>query len=345
MRTRLAVAVAGALALTAGCTMKDQKAPPLTGPSEFSTSIALTASPDAIHQDGASQSLITATARDANGQPIRNAVLRSEIRVGGITTDFGALSAKSVVTGSDGKATFVYTAPPSVSSQVSVDTNTIVDIFVTPSGTDFNNSVTRSVAIRLLPVGIVGGPNAKPVPDFTFSPSSPSENVKIFFDASSSTDSDGQIVSYSWKLSDGDSGSGVTISRAFSAAGTYSVTLTVTDDRGDSASITKQVTVSAATGISASFTTSPSAPAPNQQVFFNASASTPSAGHVITSYAWDFGDGRAGSGVTTSHAYERPETYTVTLVVTDDAGKIAVASQSVTIASSTPVSASRSGPR
>ncbi len=338
--TRLVgIAVVGAAALAAGCTMKDQKVPALTGPSELGTSITLTALPDAIHQDGASQSLITATVRDANGQPVRNAALRTEIRVGGVMADFGGLSAKNVVTGSDGRATFVYTAPPSVSSQESVDTGMVVDIAVTPQGTDFNNAFARTVAIRLLPVGVVLPPNAKPVANFTFSPATATENVKILFDASSSTDSDGQIVSYAWTFGDGDSGTGVTISRAYSQSGTYNVTLTVTDDRGQTGTTTRQVSIGQAAGISAKFNTSPAAPIPNQTVFFNASESTPSAGHAISSYTWDFGDGSTGSGVTTSHAYTTVGSYTVTLTVTDDAGKTASTTLTLAVGSSNPTAA------
>ena len=75
--------VAGALAVAGACTMKNQEAPPLTGPSELAQSIAISVSPDVLPQDGASQSFITVTARDANSQPIRNLTMRTETRVGG----------------------------------------------------------------------------------------------------------------------------------------------------------------------------------------------------------------------------------------------------------------------
>ena len=118
--------------------MDDQDAPPLTGPSEFAQSIVIAVSPDVLPQDGASQSFITVTARDANAQPIRNLTMRTETQVNGTPVDFGTLSARNVVTGSDGRATLVYTAPPSPA--VAPDEFLLVDIVVTPFGTDFNNS-------------------------------------------------------------------------------------------------------------------------------------------------------------------------------------------------------------
>jgi hypothetical protein len=51
-------------------------------------------------------------------------------------------------------------------------------------------------------------------------------------------------------------------------------------------------------------------------VSFDASTSDPDIGNSITSYAWDFGDGQTGTGVTAQHAYTTPGQYSVTLTVT-----------------------------
>ena len=63
-------------------------------------------------------------------------------------------------------------------------------------------------------------------------------------DASSSSDSDGSIASYAWTFGDGVTASGVTANHTYASGGSYDVTLTVTDNKGASTNVTKQVTVS-----------------------------------------------------------------------------------------------------
>jgi PKD repeat protein len=62
-------------------------------------------------------------------------------------------------------------------------------------------------------------------------------------DGSASTDLDGSIVSYAWAFGDGATAGGRTTSHTYAAAGTYPVTLTVTDDRGATHTASRQVTV------------------------------------------------------------------------------------------------------
>jgi PKD repeat protein len=82
-----------------------------------------------------------------------------------------------------------------------------------------------------------GGGNTPPVAAF----SSTCTGLSCSFDASGSSDPDGSIASYSWQFGDTATGTGVTPSHDYGTAGTYPVTLTVTDNGGASSSVSHQV--------------------------------------------------------------------------------------------------------
>jgi PKD repeat protein len=82
-----------------------------------------------------------------------------------------------------------------------------------------------------------------PIASFTLSPTEPIVNETVTFDASASSDPDGTIVSYAWDFGDGASDSGAIVEHAYTAAGTYDVSLTVTDNDGLTHTITKSITV------------------------------------------------------------------------------------------------------
>jgi PKD repeat protein len=329
------------VATSAGCTMKSQDTPPLTGPSELGTSITLRTQPEILVQDGSSQALVTITARDSNGKPKKDVSIISEIFVGGVHTDFGSLSARNLVTDANGEARLMYTAP-ALPSGPAVDNGTIVEIGVTPldrNGTGgFGNSTTRFASIRLIPPGIVVPPDGLQ-PAFTFTPSSPTDHQNVLFDASTSTaPPNNPIVSYSWNFGDDSTGSGRQATHSFSTPGTFAVTLTVTDQYNRSASTTQTVDVAGGTGPTASFLTSPSNPLVGDFVNFNASASIATPGRTIRTYAWDFGDGTQKTTTTpiTTHDFVTAGTFAVTLVVTDDVGRQGVVTNSVTVSTDAP---------
>ncbi len=69
---------------------------------------------------------------------------------------------------------------------------------------------------------------------------------RLSFSGADSTDPDGRIVSYAWDFGDGTTGSGVNVTHSYKAAGTYKVTLTVTDDGKGTAQVSSPREVSAA---------------------------------------------------------------------------------------------------
>jgi len=338
-------------AIAAGCTMKSQDAPPLTGPSEFGTSITVTVSPDILTQDGSSQSLVTITARDSNGKPFKNLSLRAEIEVAGTKVDFGSLSQRNLVTDNGGHATLVYTSPAAAGGPA-VDNGTTVNIVVTPIGSgDFGNSSARLATIRLVPSGVVI-PADGLQPNFTVSNPKPADHETVLFEACNDpakppcATGNNPIASYSWNFGDGRTDSGRTTSHAFSDPGTYVVTLTIADQFNRTASSSQTLTVSGVAPQPASFTVSPATSHVGEDVNFNASASRPAPGRTIRSYDWDFGDGaqKTTTSPITAHDYQSAGSFTVTLVVTDDVGHQSVATGSVTVLTDAPTADFSSSP-
>ncbi|MEO8128061.1 MAG: glycoside hydrolase family 44 protein [Bryobacteraceae bacterium] len=102
----------------------------------------------------------------------------------------------------------------------------------------------QSITLLVLPAG--GAPvNRPPVASFTAAPASGTAPVAVSFDASASSDPDGTIASYAWTFGDGGTGTGKTTVHTYSAAGSFTATLQVTDNAGASASTSKTIVVTA----------------------------------------------------------------------------------------------------
>ncbi|WP_165970562.1 PKD domain-containing protein [Actinomadura sp. 6K520] len=107
-----------------------------------------------------------------------------------------------------------------------------------PSGasTEVSAADWRGRAVFLF----AGTPNQKPNATFT----SNCDALECGFDASASADPDGSIESYEWDFGDGETGTGATPQHAYDEPGTYTVQLTVTDDRGGEGTRSQEITVS-----------------------------------------------------------------------------------------------------
>lgn len=92
-------------------------------------------------------------------------------------------------------------------------------------------------------IGVPLPGNQLPRAEFTFSPINPRPGETVHFDASASTDPDGQIIQYNWDFGDGTTGSGVTVTHVYAKEGVFTVTLTVIDDRGAADRISKTIAI------------------------------------------------------------------------------------------------------
>jgi PKD repeat protein len=172
--------------------------------------------------------------------------------------------------------------------------------------------------------------DAPPKPKCAVSSSLVPPSVPVSFDATGSIDPNpgGSIVGYSWSFGDGGQGGGLTAVHSFSAPGFYSATLTVTDDRGQTATCTPQTVI--IDRPPASFTASPNPAIPGAPVAFKVSDSSDPTS-TITGYSWNFGDGTFASGTAASHTYASPGSYLVILTVTDSLGETGTTSTVVTV--------------
>jgi PKD repeat protein len=175
-----------------------------------------------------------------------------------------------------------------------------------------------------------------PTASFTISPTPAPANADVFFNASASraVGPGRTIVSYLWNFGDGTTGSGVTTTHRYPGVGSYTITLTVTDDAQATTQATQTLTVgSAASQPQAALTITPSAPKPGQRVVLDASASTPGTGATIVSYRFDYGDGviETSNNPVQSHTYAAGN-YVAAVEITDSLGRTSTKVAAFTVA-------------
>jgi PKD repeat protein len=184
-----------------------------------------------------------------------------------------------------------------------------VTLTVTDNG-GLTDTETRTVSVTAPPP-----PNQAPSAAFNSS----CTDLACSFNSDASSD-DGTIVSWSWNFGDNTSSNDRNPSHTYTNAGTYDVTLTVTDDDGVSDPVTHQVTVSAPPPPNEAPTAAFSAPTSctaGEPCQFTDESNDPD-GRVMA-WNWDFDDGGAKSNEQSpSHTYSASGSYNVKLRVTDD---------------------------
>ena len=189
-------------------------------------------------------------------------------------------------------------------------------------------TVASGSAVNQPPIAQAGGPYAGSV------------GAPIAMTSVGSSDADGNIVAYAWSFGDGTTASGAVVSKAYAAAGTFTVMLTVTDNAGATATDQATVTVSSiGAGNQAPIAQANgpySATAGVATTLSSAGSSDPNG--TIVSYSWSLGNGQSATGASPTVTYPTAGTYSITLTVTDNGGLAATDQATITVTSAAPVS-------
>jgi PKD repeat protein len=126
---------------------------------------------------------------------------------------------------------------------------------------------------------------------------------------------------------------GINASHTYIEDGTYGVSLNVTDTAGNVGSDRITVLVEDTSVLIVDAGSDLTVPE-DSVVDFSAAQSRSNEG--IASYEWSFGDGTSATGITPTHVFAEPGTYTVTLTLTDREGNVATDTITITATDATP---------
>jgi len=253
MTIRMCACLAIAVVMTgAACTVSQTKDPGLTAPATYATSLSITASPDLLTLGSSffapgQSSQIVVKAFDEAGQPKPNQVVRLDQVVNNIFEDCGTLQARMLTTDRTGQAFTTFTAPgspvplPSCTSFIPGNTVTIV---ATPVGTNAQVSTGNftSTDVRMVSPTFIS-PVGGLIVNFTITPNSAKVGASLTFSDSGSVSPGHTITSYVWDFGDGVVKTGQSVTHDYGTPGSYSVTLTITDDIQQSASKSANLTI------------------------------------------------------------------------------------------------------
>jgi PKD repeat protein len=202
-----------------------------------------------------------------------------------------------------------------------------------PTGEGLQYSCNQSMSITDNLAILITSSDLPPIASFTYAPSQPTdlENVS-FIDAS--FDYDGYITAWSWDFGDGTQSLEQNPTHRYSGDGTYTVSLTVTDDEGVNTTSTLNVTV-LNVGPIADFLYTPEHPTILDVIQFT-DLSSDLDGSIVN-WSWDFGDGTFSSLQHPTHQYTQKTSFTVMLQVMDDDGAFDSWSASLTVSNIPPV--------
>ncbi|MFC2099922.1 PKD domain-containing protein [Candidatus Bipolaricaulota bacterium] len=200
------------------------------------------------------------------------------------------------------------------------------DVTLSVTGEDgLTSTKTNEVAVE-------GPPNAAPeIDEITATPANPAISEQVDF-AATITDADqpeATAFDYAWSFGDADDTTSTEAEPSFTydTAGTYTVTLTVTDEAANTATATIEVSVGNEAPTLTGLTANPVTSNTGDAVAFAAQGYADDDDDPVGEYRWDFGDGTTtttdgANANATSHVYGAPNTYTVTVIAVDNRGAV-----------------------
>jgi hypothetical protein len=246
MRT-LGTFLVGTIAV-AGCGVDKQTAPSFIGPSGHALEVVVTATPDTLVQDGASQATVMVVAKGPDGQPVPGLQFVFSAVPNSALVRSASFTAPSVATNDAGVAITQLIAPLPPATQAPFLSEPVLTVYATPVGSNFANQSPRAAQVRLLaPDGTPLG-NSGPTAVIVAEPRVVQAGQSVHLDASLTTDEGGLACGtrcqYTWSFTDGsDNARGVSLDHVFESPGLYTVTLLVTDGSGGVHSTTIDITV------------------------------------------------------------------------------------------------------
>jgi hypothetical protein len=234
-----------------------------------------------------------------------------------LVADWGDNSNATTFTGAPGSISHTYNAAGTFAVRV-IATDSFGDVSTAGASVTVSNRPQPTVQITV-PTTPSAGSAAIFGVTATATPNNFIQNVFVDFGDGSQQTLQGNVTS---------------LQHVYQNGGTFQVTVIATDTSGLSGSATAIVVVTGGAA-TAAFTISPSTGLHPATISVNGSTSTSPS--QIQTYAWDFGDpGSAGnqvsgSSATQTHIYNGAGTFTITLTITDSAGRTAVKTNTITI--------------
>ena len=154
-----------------------------------------------------------------------------------------------------------------------------------------------------------------PTPSFTANQTANYAPMTVAF---TDTTGDGSVTGWLWNFGDGGSSTSQNPIHTYASTGTYTVSLTETNDGGTNTTTkANYITVNPHSALPVvNFVAMPTSTTANVSISFTDLTT----GNNLQSWLWNFGDGQTSTQRNPIHAYKNAATYTVTLTVTNDGG-------------------------